>query len=97
VVFNPEDGNLHHDWSDDLSRDLQDEPRACNERRKDECDDGRRGGCHCHDPGDVSVYQVDRKVQVLDVSDRMDHPDESSTDHADLDLVHRVEHHPACD
>ncbi len=96
MVLDPEDGNLHHDWSCDLSCDLQDKPCPCNERRKDERDDGGCCGCHCDASGGVSVHQEHRETQVLDVSDRMDHSDESSTYYADLDLVHRSEHYPAC-
>ena len=97
MVFDPEDGDLHHDRSDDLSGDLQDEPCPCNERRKDERDDGSRGGCLRDDPGGVSVHQVHRETEVSDVSDRMDHPDVTPANHGHTDLVNRFEHHPACD
>ena len=97
MVFASEDDDLHHDRFDDLFCDLQDEPCPCNERRKDERDDGSRGGGLRDASGGLSVHQVHRETQVSHVSDRMDHPDESSTDHADVDLVHRTEHHSACD
>lgn len=97
MVLDPEDGNLHHDRSDDLSGDLQDKPRPGNERRKDERDHGGCCGSLCDASGGVSVHQVHRETQVFDVFDRMDHLDESSTYYADLDLVNRSEHHPACD